>query len=161
MIELELDLPQFKNTDSVEAQIAIRDFMNDIADYTQQSFQREVPYSSGRMFDHITESRVNKTPFGYTVSIGIEPISELVGGEDEDYPLYVLHGTGEKREGGEAFEAEHGNVMAFYKDTGETVFTRYVKGQEPNDFLGRVEDDVNAYIRVKKRELGQELSKLI
>lgn len=123
---------------------------------------------------------VHQGDIAYKVNIGIGAIPPTQGESPESkrlqYPIFVLRGTGEFgptglpiRSGGnlagnvkDIFEslevsnliqgpkqASHGNVMAF-EEGGETVFTRRVKGQKPNDFLDRAIDETNEYIERKK-----------
>jgi hypothetical protein len=140
--------------DNAKADLIIREWVHGIADFAEDAFYRHTPYSSGRMLNAITQGRVNKTPYGYTVNIGIAPIFGLKYGESPEYPRFVEEGTGIFGPRGKAIMPQNGNVMAFEKLGEGTVFTRWVEGQKPQSFMDDIEDEVGAEIVLKKAELA-------
>lgn len=146
--------------DNVKADVIIRNWVHGIADFAQDSFYRHVPYASGRMLHAVSQGRVNKTPYGYTVNIGIQPVFGLKYGEDPEYPRYVEEGTGLWGPDGAKYTPTNGNVMAFEKLGEGTVFTRFVEGQKPQRFMEVIEDEVRGEIVLKKAELAILLSAL-
>lgn len=146
--------------DNAKAELVIREWLHEIADLAEDSFYKHVPYASGRMAHAITQGRVNKTPYGYTVDIGIAPVFGLHYGESPEYPRYVEEGTGIYYEGGGKITPSHGNVIAFEKLGEGTVFTRWVEGQPPQHFMEKIEDEVRGEIILKKAELAVMLNAL-
>jgi hypothetical protein len=153
--EFDWDIGDDDNSLAIEA--AIVDFMEDVASYMKESYEVYTPEDSGRMREAIEQGNVQKTATGWGVSVGINPVE---GASDPNYPKYVDEGSGVFGPKRQRIYASHGNVIAFEKATGETVFTRYIEGQESQNISDKVEADTNDYIRVKKRELAAILSKL-
>lgn len=148
--------------DTQEIDLVIRDWMHGIGDFARTSFIQNVPIQSGRTLEHISESRVNKIGGNFwTVSVGIEPIPPSHPGESPDYPKYFEEGTGFFGDRGDFITPEHGNVMAFEKASGETVFTRWTVGQPPQHILDQVDTETNAYIEATKAEVVAKISALI
>jgi hypothetical protein len=163
-MEFQIYESDFTFADRIKAEVIFREFMEDVADVAVKSFQRHVPFDSGRTWEAISASPVNKTPYGYTVSVGIEPIVDLMSGESEIYPVFVHEGTGMFSDDPHWIVPQHGNVMVFdVYDAAEesgwrTVVTRNTEGQEAQPYLDTVEGEVNAYIRLKKREVARLLN---
>lgn len=155
--------------DDSQIDAAIRFYLNDIADWARYALIKNAPIDSGSLVDHISEGRVNKTGDFWTVSIGIEPIPPKHVGESPEYPKFVDEGTGIfgpegfASGGGDSnhFSPLHGNVLAFEKASGETVFTRWVTGQVGQHFMDRTENEVNAHIEVSKHELAAIISSML
>lgn len=175
MYDLSWNIPNIKHQSDARIEIIVRDWLDDIAGFAKESFQENVPFKTGRLFEAISEGRVDKHPWGWSVSIGIEPIEELKPGESPEYPLFVSEGTGLFGERGQLITAQHGNVMVFsVEDKAEpgftklapskkeleqgVIFTRNVEGQEPQPFIEETYQEVNWYIRVRKRELAARIS---
>lgn len=147
--------------DEPKADLIIRQWLHDIADFAEDSFYRHVPYATGRTLAAISESRVNKTPYGFTVEVGIGQIFGLHYGEDPEYPKYVHEGTGIYGPRGMPIMPTNGNVIAFDKLGEGTIFTRWVEGQRPQPYIDDVEREVQAEIILKKADLALMLSALI
>lgn len=163
MFEWHFEFKDIKGTHQAAIDLVIREFMHDIAEFAFESFARHIPFDSGRTLNALSEGRVNKTPWGYTVDVGVEPVSTVRDGESPLYPLFVHEGTGIFRSDGKGkmIYPEHGNVMAFEKSTGETVFTRWVRGQAPQPYSEIVDEETNEYIRGREKILAATLSTLL
>jgi hypothetical protein len=148
--------------DDAKADLIIRDWLHEIADFAEDSYYRHVPYASGRTLAAINKSRVNKTPYGYTVEVGIGPIFGLHYGESPEYPVFVDQGTGIFGPEGESglITPQNGNVIAFEKLGEGTIFTRFVEGQEAQNYSEKIHEEVDAEIVIKKAELAVMLSAL-
>jgi len=168
-VEILLNIPgKFK----AEVEILLKEFMDDIADFTEEQFRDNVPIGAspegGRTQEHIS-GNVEKTKYGFALSVGVEPISTLKPGEDPQYPIYVHGGTGHFN----PFEPHdilpaNGNIMQYityssgpFFGPGDVIKTRFTKGQEAQPYLDRISREVNAYIRVKKRELSAKIVNII
>ncbi len=145
-------------------QALIKEWAEDVAEFAESAFQFEQPVgNTGRMLSATSSTRATRiagTTFGYEASAGISEIDETRGNDPEEglYPLYVLKGTGiygphADLYGTKGYLPAHGNVMVFEKLGEGPIFTRYVKGQEPNPFFDIVIRETKAYAKVKLREL--------
>lgn len=145
--------------DEPKADLIIREWLHDIANFAEDAFARHIPFKSGRTLRALSKGRVNKTPYGYTIDIGIHPIFGLKYGEDPEYPRYVHEGTGIHYDGS-AIVPLNGNVMAFEKLGEGTVFTRFVEGQKPQPYIDDVEREIQAEIIIRKADLALMLNAL-
>lgn len=145
-----------------EADAEIRAWLHTVGEEAQIAMIRHAPYDTGALVEHINEGRVNRLAGGnfYSVSVGIDPIPPKQEGESPEYPRYVAFGTGVYGEGHAMIFPTHGNVIAFQKSTGETVFTRFVHGQKPNRFLEEAYHDTEKYIAATKHELAAALAEI-
>lgn len=164
MFEIEFEHEFIKVDDkalAVEIDAAIIAFLEDVAKFVEHDFHRQVPRGeTNRLFGAVNRSRVEKSPKGFKVEIGIKPIPPSKPGESPQYPLFVDQGTGLFGERHNIITPTHGNVMVFeYK--GRTIFTRFVEGQKGQHFSDIVYTDSKAYFKVKKHELARILSTLI
>lgn len=180
MLELQFKTSHFKGESAnARTELIVRDFLDDIANFAKTAYEKNVPIKTGRMLAAISESRVDKHPWGWSVTIGIDRIGEVKPGESPEYPAMVSRGTGifNREGGGGPITVHHGNVMVFSiadkKYPGFTkipnkrelaegvIFTRSVKGQQPNFFQEKTSQEVIEYIRVKKKELARRLGAVV
>lgn len=164
--------------DSEKVDAIFYNLMDDIADEAERVFIQHIPFQSGRTLNALEKGDINKHPGFYSVSIGIRPIENVEPGEDPEYPLFVHEGTGifakdgnrglilpkgfgQGEVGDDLFSNEPGNVIAFQKGgDGELVFTRYVKGQQPQSYLDDVHREMERYLAFKRTELKVLLSRV-
>lgn len=148
--------------DWAEMEVAFRDFMSDIGSYMASRLRHHVPLgATWRTFRNIYEDDVEKTPYGYSVDVGIHPIEDVQQGESPIYPLFVHEGTGMFSDNPHWIVPQHGNVMVFEDlrhgiegGPSSIVFTRSVEGQEAQPYMDIVEEETGVYVELKKRELA-------
>lgn len=143
---------------------AVKEFVEDAADYAAGALERHVPKGETLgLLNAVMKTNAERAapPFDYEAFAGIGEVegefstrADLFASPNaRKYPLYVLHGTGVFADPPRPLiRATHGNVMAFHK-RGEVVFTKWVKGQPPNNFLEKAAEETNLYIERKKAEL--------
>lgn len=177
MFDLEWNISNIKGQGEAHIEIIVRDWLDDIAHFAEMSFERHVPFKTGRMAAAVREGVVNKHPWGWSVSIGIDPVDEVDPGESPNYPKFVEEGTGIFGNNHDVIKPQHGNVMVFSvtkkKFPGFTknpnarelaegvIFTRHVQGQPAQHYLEDTYQEVKAVIRLRKRELARRISRAI
>lgn len=156
-----------------------RDFMKDIGRVGAAALREVVPFeisTQEHMINYIDAGEVDKHSWGYSIDVGILPIE---GAPDPEYPKYVDQGTGiynlrasggnfriarGSRKGSFASPASalitssSGNVMVFEKEGEGTIFTRWVKGQRPQNFSDQVERKMEQYIKLRKQKLRIDIA---
>lgn len=166
--EAEWRFSHFKGQSDARVEVIVREWLDDIAGFAVDSFRNHVPVQSGELLESIEEGRVDKHPYGWSVSISVT----------SPHADWVYEGTGLFGPKHQIITAEHGNVLVFSigekhdpvftkgkvgkKEMAEgVIFTKKMKGQRPNPFLDEVHKDVDQYVRGKKRELAARLSRAI
>lgn len=164
-----------------EIDTAIKIFLEDMAIFAEEAFKRHVPIGDTLgIYDAIYRDRVKKKGDFFDVSVGIHRVEPVEPGVDPDYPLFVDEGTGVWGPEHDLIFPQHGNVLVFEvsstdlvipnrrsggnlfdRGPGQTVFTRYIEGQKPQHFSEKVDEETAARFRIKKRELGAVLGKII
>jgi hypothetical protein len=161
MLEFEYTFDENEHPDDLRVELVLRNFMHDIADFARDSFYKHVPQGDSlRTLESVEEGRVNKTPYGFEVEIGITPIEEVEEGESPYYPLFVHEGTGLFSDDPHWIVPTHGNVMVFERG-GDVIFTRQTTGQPAQPYLDTVEEETHVYIELKKQEVARLIQQLM
>lgn len=167
MFTVTVDTNDVEGANDAKAEALVRAWMHEIGDFVEDLFVQKVPYASGRTLHAVRQGRINKTPYGYTMEVGVGQIFGLKYDESPDYPLFVHEGTGifANRADGSSdaglITPQHGNVIAFEKLGEGTVYTKWVQGQRAQPYLDEITEESDAYITVKKAELAAALNALI
>jgi hypothetical protein len=165
----------------------LKEFIEDVAERAKQSMTFWVPEQSGDMMKHIDINMPNVRGgvWDWEASVGIRPIVGADDPNYPLYVLRgtgIFKGRGVEGGGGTfgpgnatfgpsgnfpalpsqtrqgVIKPANGNVMSFLKpDSGERVVTRFVRGQQAEDFLSPVAEDVNDYIRDHRPALVAKL----
>ncbi len=184
-IKIERDRPRVsgRGSRSVQTEIdtTIKEFLEEMAIFAEESFRQHVPVGDTLgIYEAIYRDRVKKRGDLFSVDVGITNVEPVEPGVDPKYPLFVDEGTGLFGPKHELIYPEHGNVLAFTVASsewvvpnrraggnlfdagpGQTVFTRYIEGQKPQHFSEKVDEETAAFFKIKKRELGRILSRII
>jgi hypothetical protein len=184
-IQIERERPRVsgQGSRSVQAEIdtTIREFLEEMAIFAEEAFRAHVPVGDTLgIYDAIYRDRVKKKGDFFNVEVGIGPVEPVPPGVDPNYPLYVDQGTGLWGPEHDLIYPQHGNVLVFTvsssdwvipnrrsggnlfdRGPGQEVFTRYIEGQKPQHFSEKVDEETEAFFKIKKRELAQILSKII